>query len=119
MPTNNAGLLQSGMFHPAEALECVDRSGWYGMVLLTKSFAVKCVKLCNEPIPMEGTATVIAEGGGAPAELPVLNPEETLEPVTHPVAAPAAKAETIQDEQEQGYNCLPWRVAAVDSSKGE
>ena len=103
------------MFHPAEALEGIDKSGWYGMDLLTKTFAVKCVKLCNEPIPMEGTATVIAEGAGAP-ELPVLNPEETLEPVTDPVAAPAVKAS--QHEQEQGYTCLPWRVEAVDSSRG-
>ena len=100
------------MFHPAEALEGIDQSGWYGMVLLTKSFAVKCVKLCNEPISMEGTATVIAEGAGAP-ELPVLNSEETLEPITNP---PALKAS--QHEQEQGYTCLPWRVEAVDSSKG-
>ena len=107
------------MFHPAEGLEGIDRSGWYGMVLLTKTFAVKCVKLCNEALPMEGTATVIAEGGAAPAELPVLNPEETLEPVTYPVAAPAVKAKTIQHEQEQGgYTCLPWRVEAVDSSRG-
>ena len=108
------------MFHPAKALEGVDKSGWSGMVLLTKSFAVKCVKLCNEPISMEGTATVIAEGTGAPAELPVLNPEETLEPVTDPVAALAVKAnKTIQQQQEQGgYTCLPWRVEAVDSSRG-
>ena len=89
------------------------------MVLLTRSFAVKCVKLCNEPMSMEGTATVIAEGGGAPAELPVLDSEETLEPVTDPVAAPAViKARTIQQQQEQGYSCLPWRVEAVDSSRG-
>ena len=105
------------MFHPAEALEGVDRSGWYGTVLLTSTFAVKCVELCNEPISMEGTATVIAEGAGAPAELPVLNPEETLEPVTEPVAAPAVKA-SQQQENVQGYTCLPWRVEAVDSSKG-
>ena len=92
------------MFHPAEALEGVDRSGWYGMVLLTKSFAVKCVKLCNEPISVEGTATVIAEGRGAPAELLVLNSEETLEPVT---AQPAVKAKAIQQEQqEQGYRSV-------------
>ena len=66
---------------------------------------------------MEGTATVVAEGAGAPAELPVLNPEETLEPVTDPVAVPAVKA-SQQHEQEQGYTCLPWRVEAVDSSRG-
>jgi hypothetical protein len=105
------------LFHRAEVLEGVDKSGWFGMVLLTKSFVVKCVKLCNEPLPMEGTATVIAEGAGAP-ELPVLNSEETLEPVT--ASAPAVKAASIQQGQEavQGYTCLPWRVEAVDSSKG-
>jgi hypothetical protein len=97
-------------------LEGIDKSGWYGMVLLTRSFAVKCVKMCNEPISMEGTATVIAEGGAAPAELPVLNSEETLEPVTtDPVAAPAVKGNLIQQESVQGYSCLPWRVEAVDS----
>ena len=105
------------MFHPAEALEGVDKSGWYGMVLLTRSFAVKCVKLCNTPLSVEGTATtVIAEGASAP-ELPVLNSEETLEPVTAP--APAVKAKAIQQEQqEQGYSCLPWRFEAVDSRGG-
>ena len=106
------------MFHPAEALEGIDKSGWYGMVLLTKSFAIKCVKLCNEPISVEGTATVIAEGAGAPAELPVLNSEETLQPVTDPGTAPPAVNEASQRQQEQavqGYTCLPWRVEAVDS----
>ena len=103
------------MFHPAEALEGIDKSGWYGIVLLTKSFAVKCVKLCNEPLPMEGAATVIAEGAGAP-EVPVLNSEETLEPVTAP--APAAVEASQQHEAVQGYTCLPWRVEAVDSSRG-
>jgi hypothetical protein len=102
------------MFHAAEALEGVDKSGWYGMVLLTRSFAVKCVKLCNEPLSMEGTVT--AELGGCTApELPVLNPDETLEPVT--AQAAADKAASTQQE-EQGYTCLPWRVEAVDSSRG-
>ena len=104
------------MFHPAEALGGIERSGWFGMVLLTRSFAVKCVKLCNHE-PMEGTAavTACAEGLGAP-ELPVLNPEETLEPVT----APQAVKESQQQAEEavQGYACLPWRVEAVDSSSG-
>jgi hypothetical protein len=101
------------MFHPAEALEGIDKSGWYGTVLLTKSFAVKCVKLCNEPqFPMEGTATtVIAEGGAGAPELPVLSSEETLEPVT----APAAVKTSQQHEAVQGYTCLPWRVEAVDN----
>ena len=101
------------MFHPAEALETVDRSGWFGMVLLTKSFAVKCVKLCNLPPVIEGSAvTACAEGCAAAAELPVLDPEETLEPVTAP--APAVKA-CSQQEAVQGYACLPWRVSPVDS----
>ena len=106
------------MFHPAGVLEGVERSGWYGMVLLTKSFAVKCVKLCNhEPGMLQGTATtVIAEGCAGAPELPGLNPEETLEPITNP---PAVKASQQQAEETvQGYACLPWRVAAVDSSKG-
>ena len=104
------------MFHAAEALEGVDKSGWYGMVLLTRSFAVKCVKLCNEPISMEGTVT--AELGGCTApELPVLSRDETLEPVTAPVAADTKAASTHKQSEEavQGYTCLPWRVEAVNN----